>query len=390
LTRAHFIPDALDEITRYLAQCKASIVVVSGGLGPTTDDLTRDAAALFMNVPLVEDALALEKLTSLFAARNVALTPNNFRQCLFPQGAEVLYSTVGTAAGFRLERGEQNFFFFPGVPREFEWFCQTYLNLEKTSHQSSTLLFFGRGESHLENDLAGIEELNVSVGYRAAYPVIELKLSGASQDVQHALSFAKTRTGQWLIAEDDESLSARIGRLLKQRAMTVATAESCTAGGIAAEITRISGSSEWFHEGFVTYANHAKVRALGVLTPTLEQFGAVSQEVACQMALGAQRVAESTYAIAVTGIAGPTGGTELKPVGTVHFALAAPDGVWHRHFVFRRQSREGVREATIVAALTFLLHHLEERLKDYPTLGPYAAEDVMTETGPHESPLSRS
>lgn len=390
LTRAHFIPDELDEIVECLARCDASLVVVSGGLGPTSDDLTRDAAARFMNMALVEDALALEKLTELFAVRNLKLTQNNFRQCLFPQGAEILYSTVGTAAGFRLRRGEQVFVFFPGVPREFNWFCQTHLDLAKTSHRNHTLLYFGRGESHLEDDLVGIEDLGVTVGYRAAYPVIELKLSGSPDDVLHAVQFAKERTAQWLIAEGTESLAARIGRLLGQKAMTVATAESCTAGGIAAEITRVSGSSEWFHEGFVTYSNHAKTRALGVLPQTLEAFGAVSQTVACQMALGAQRVSKSTYALAVTGIAGPTGGTELKPVGTVHFALAAPDGVWHRHFVFKRQLRDGVREATVVAALTFLLHHLENRLINSPTLGPFSAEQVMTYTGPHESPFPRS
>jgi len=382
LSRILIVPDDELAIEDALASSQADFVVVSGGLGPTSDDITRDVAARFAGVALQEDARARELLESRFNERGYELTLNNLRQCLFPIGAQILYSEVGTAAGFSFEHGQKRFYFFPGVPREFEWFCERFLKWESTDQHSRQLYFFGRGESHLADDLTGIEKLPVRVGYRASYPIIEVKISGSIEAVDDAARFILRKVGRWMVAEDDESLDARVGRLLKANGETVSTAESCTAGGIGAALTRASGSSAWFHQGFITYSNDAKVRALGVLPQTLEFHGAVSPAVACQMALGAKIAAESTYALSVSGIAGPTGGSPEKPVGTVHFALATPHGVWHRHRVFRSQSRSLIREATEIAALAFLLHALEGRLGDADTNGPFQPDDVMCNQGP--------
>lgn len=382
LERIRVVPDDGEAIQGALASCKADQIVVSGGLGPTSDDITRDVAARFAGVSLEQDTKATTLLKARFEERGFELTSNNLKQCYFPHGSQILYSEVGSAAGFSFEESSRRFYFFPGVPREFEWFCDRFLHWTSTGYHAKRLFFFGRGESHLANDLRGIEEHEVHIGYRASYPIIEVKLTGKPNAVAEASQFVLERVGQFFVAEDDESLDARVGRLLKARHETVSTAESCTAGGIGAALTRASGSSAWFHQGFITYSNEAKIRALGVLAETLELLGAVSPAVACQMAYGARDAANATYALSVSGIAGPTGGTLEKPTGTVHFALATPHGVWHRHRVFRSQSRSLVREATELAALAFLLHALEDRLEDSETNGPYQREDVMRAQGP--------
>lgn len=373
------ILDALEMASR---QC--DVVVVSGGLGPTADDLTRDAAALWIGQDLITDLALVTRLEKLFESYGRPFTTNNRRQCAFPEGSKILATEVGTAAGFALEKHGSQIVFFPGVPSEFRWFVGTHLApLVAAANDGLThrvrLQFFGLGESQLEDKLAGIEELASSltarIGYRAAFPIVEVILKTRSDiDARTLTNWVEERVGAWIVGRDHEDLPTRLGALLRAEDATVSVAESCTGGGLGAALTEVSGSSAWFERGYITYANAAKVEELGVSPSVLEQHGAVSPETVCQMALGARERAQSTYALAISGVAGPTGGTPDKPVGTVHFALAGPEGVFHLHHHLGRFDRQRIREASIIAALSLLLWHLEGKLSHHDVQGPYEIE----------------
>jgi nicotinamide-nucleotide amidase len=388
LVGVRFVPDDMDAIATAIDSTDAHLVVVSGGLGPTDDDVTRYAAAAWLGQELEVDEDALAAIQARFEFRGRSFTENNRRQAMVPASATVLPTEVGTAPGFRLRHRGKEVFFFPGVPREFDWYVEHALSEalpdERPDVSNHRLFFHGIGESSLATRLADIaadaEDADVTIGYRADYPLIEIKVTGPPEATGAVADAITDVARPWLVAED-ESLPQRLGRLLLDSGATVSTAESCTAGGIAALITEVSGSSSWFQRGFVTYANEAKAEMLGVSDDVLLRHGAVSAQTVCQMASGAQKAARSTYAIAVSGIAGPSGGTPEKPVGTVHFGLAAPDGVWHRRVHFQVPDRAAVRAGTSCSALAMVLWHLEQRMDDHTVAGPYSDEQVWSSTG---------
>lgn len=352
--------------------CANDVIVVSGGLGPTEDDRTRQAASKFADAELVEDNESLQRLKDRFERFGATFTENNRLQCQFPDGADILTTEVGTADGFRVRRDDTKAYFFPGVPTEFRWFVKRYVPPGDEASQppfKKLLKFFGRGESDLETMIADIADKarsqGVKVGFRASFPIIEVSIRGgekAGSQLERALT---EKIGRWLVAEDDESLMDRLARRLTEGGHTVTVAESCTAGMLAAKLTEVSGSSAYFEEGYLTYSNDAKVRLVGVDEQALVDHGAVSQQVVTQMAAGARRRADSEFALAISGIAGPTGGTEEKPVGTVDFALADADGVFYRRAHFPRRSRDQVRELSVYVAASALLWHLEGRLDEH-------------------------
>jgi nicotinamide-nucleotide amidase len=386
------VSDDLDAIGEALEQVarRADLVVVCGGLGPTADDRTREAAARWAGRELELDEAVLERLERRFAEYGAPFTPNNRDQCAFPSGARILTSEVGTADGFVLDHAQTQVVFLPGVPSEFRWFVDTYID-DKLAEPAGapareTLTFFGPGESQLETKLSGIEEfadeLGARVGYRASYPTIEVELKAGDADSLEPLrEFVTDRIGAWLIADGQRSFAERVGQALLDAGATATTAESCTAGRVAAKLTEVSGSSGWFERGYITYANAAKIEMLGVDAGILERFGAVSAQTVCQMALGARRLAGSTFALAISGIAGPTGGTPDKPVGTVHFALAGPEGVWHRRATFANRGRQRVLSASVYTILSLLLWRLEDRLDSHQINGPFSAEQVFSAAG---------
>lgn len=389
LTRIEVVPDDHDAIVAALARTTAEIVVVSGGLGPTVDDLTRPAAAEFAGTRLILDEECLERIKQRFEARGYPFTPNNRQQATFPGGAEILRTEVGTAPGFRLEVDGRDFFFYPGVPSEYCWYLERTLEPRLGAGpkgKARTRLFFhGIGESALESHIEKVtdqaREHGVAVAYRADYPVVEVKLSGPADAVGDARDAVLSQIGPWVVGQDDETLSARIGRLLLERGATLTTAESCSGGGVASLVTETPGSSSWFQRAYITYANDAKMDELGVSADLLLEYGAVSPAVAMQMASGARRRARADYALAVSGIAGPGGGTQEKPVGTVHFALATPDGVYHRMIRYRLPDRHTIRAGTAWSALALLLWYLERRLDEHSVNGPYSDADVWSEGG---------
>ena len=385
--RAQIVPDALDAIVEAFERAArgADLVLVSGGLGPTSDDITMEAAARFLGVPLDEDAPTLARLRARFADRGCPFTPNtrciglgpapsaagsraaasrdpkppaagsgprpaiaeiNARQALAPRGAAVLDNPVGTAPCVRLTAGQATFFFFPGVPHELERLVHEHLapwvaeHADVRPYRSILLKTFGKTESQVATLLADVRpDPRVHVAYRAHFPEIRVSFHADEPDAAVAAALlavrreaALTALGGLVYAEDEattfvDALAAR----LVARGETLATAESCTGGLVAGMCTEVPGASAWFLEGAVTYGNAAKVRVLGVPEALLAEHGAVSEAVARAMAAGVRERSGATWAVAVTGIAGPTGGTADKPVGTVHFALAGPDGTQHLH-----------------------------------------------------------
>lgn len=319
-----------------LLSTRASFVVSTGGLGPTTDDLTTEAAAKALGVGLFRDEASLSAIQQRFASFGREMTPSNVKQADFPEGATILPNPVGTAAGFAITLGSCRFFFTPGVPHEMKRLYEDHISpalaahVARTSHQIR-LRMFGLGESVVGERLAGLEESEpgLTIGYRASFPEIEVKVLVRAATEAEAQSRAerialtvRERLGNIVYGEGDDSLAAFVGRTLRDRGMTLALAESCTGGLVGQLITAIPGSSEYLMLDAVTYSNAAKIRMLGVAEDDLRAHGAVSQEVACAMAEGALRLGGTDLAVSITGIAGPGGGSEQKPVGTVWIALA--------------------------------------------------------------------
>lgn len=392
LEQIEVIADDVDRIVAALEEAarRADLIVVSGGLGPTSDDRTRQAASRWVDRPLRLDEKTLERLERRFEERGYPFTPNNRSQCTFPEGARILTTEVGTAAGFEIERDTARALFFPGVPSEFRWFSTRYVLADIAEKAGGgtklDLTFFGPGESQLETRLDGIddlaERLGAEVGYRAAFPHLSVHAIAPDKEARATLRrFILERAGRWLINEDDEPFSARLGQRLTEAEATVTTAESCTAGRVASKLTETPGSSQWFERGFVTYANAAKVDMLGVNPEILERFGAVSAQTVCQMAAGAARRADATYAVATSGIAGPGGGTADKPVGTLWVALAGPEGVWYRRYSFGDRTRQKNLAASVYAALSPLLWRLEDRLDEHRFVGPTDLDEVWSDRG---------
>jgi nicotinamide-nucleotide amidase len=346
VTRGQTVPDDEAMVAEAFATAasRSDLVLVSGGMGPTEDDLTMSAAARFAGVALAEDTVFLERLKRRFEKRGYPFTPNNARQALIPAGADALHNPVGTAPCVRLVQGEATFFFFPGVPRELTALIDLYLEPWLTERAaarpyiSATFLTFGKTESQVASLLDGLtRDARMHVAYRAHFPQIQVTLHvfDADADAARALlddaaAHVRSALSSVVFSEDGgATFAAALGARLVAADSTLATAESCTGGLVAKLCTDIPGSSAWFLEGAVTYSNAAKSSRLGVPPELIVEDGAVSESVARAMAEGIRRTARSTYGVGITGIAGPGGGTEGKPVGTVHMAVAGPDGTQH-------------------------------------------------------------
>jgi nicotinamide-nucleotide amidase len=389
LDEVRIVADERDAIIDTLSDLQADhdVIVVSGGLGPTADDKTRQAAADWADTGLEVDEETLETLQARFDRLGYTFTDNNRAQCEFPAAADILPTTVGTAGGFRLRCDGTEAYFFPGVPDEFEWFVAEHLvsNLQNASdatHDSREFTFIGIGESQLETRVeqlvADTADRNPAVlredlklGFRADAPTNHLHVSSASSEALGIITeVIRDELARFLVSEQGTTPHARLGELLVDRDETVAVAESCTAGGLGARLTETPGSSEWFEYGFITYANRAKVDLLGVSEATLETDGAVSEACVREMARGARDRSDATYALAISGIAGPGGGTDDKPVGTVHFGLATPGGTYHRRIDFPPRSRASVRKSSVDMAVAMVIWLLDDHLMAHGVDGP--------------------
>ncbi|MGE0084212.1 MAG: competence/damage-inducible protein A [Desulfococcaceae bacterium] len=354
---------------------RADVVLVTGGLGPTTDDLSAGAAGKAANVPLVLNQKAFDSISEFFASRNWIMTESNRKQAMLPQGSEMLDNPVGTAPGFTLKIGKCQFFFMPGVPFEMKkmFADQVMPRIEKlrgddrASHQTRTISTFGLGESRVGEMMAELPSLfpAIRLGLRAKFPEIQIKLygshkSGAELERQliAAQAWVVEKMGEKIFSTTGESMEAVVGSMLRKRKAGLALAESCTGGLIASRITDVSGSSDYFLFSAVTYSNEAKIIVLGVKPETLERYGAVSEECVREMAAGVQRMTNATYGLAVSGIAGPGGGSDEKPVGTVCFGLAGPGGVKSFRFVMKYATRAMQKSMFAMKAVDLLRQEL--------------------------------
>ena len=371
----------LDAAFRQLGE-SADVVLCTGGLGPTVDDLTTEIAAQVLGCELTLDEPALAYMEGLWKARGRTMPENNRKQAMIPAPAEVLANPVGTAPGFTARIGRAQFFFMPGVPREMKkMFAEQVvprlerLRTEPTVFEVRVYRTFGLTESGADLALAGLEERfpEVKLGFRAHFPEIQIKLTVKGPDIAAARSRleaaadeVKQRLGAHVFS-DGAPIEEIVGAGLRREKATLATAESCTGGLVAQMLTAIPGSSDYVDRGFVTYSNQAKMDLLGVTEEILRDHGAVSEPCARAMAEGARTRAGTTYAVAVTGIAGPGGGTPEKPVGLVYVALAAPDRTVVRRLRWTGQ-REQIRAISAMVALDMLRRRLAGLPVDEPDL----------------------
>ena len=334
------VGDSRDDIWQAVdeAMHRSDAVLVTGGLGPTKDDITKKLLCDYFHSELVESTVALENVRRLFAVRGFELTPVNRAQALVPKCCEVLNNDVGTAPCMWFSHDGRVLVSLPGVPHEMVWLMQNRVipKLQETFRMETiinkNILVQGIGESFL-SDLIEPWELslpeNIKLAYLPVAGMTKLRLTcrlapdnSETPDIPELLQGLYKLAGQYIVGEDCETLAELVHKTLTARGLTLATAESCTGGTIASQLTAQAGSSAYFRGGVVAYSNEVKECALGVQHSTLEAHGAVSEETAREMVEGVRKRLGADLAIATTGIAGPDGGTKEKPVGTVWIAVA--------------------------------------------------------------------
>jgi nicotinamide-nucleotide amidase len=349
------------------------VVIATGGLGPTVDDITARAAAKASERRLALNETALDHLKEFLARRGRSVTPANEKQALMPAKSDLIPNPTGTACGFHLQFRNCLFIFLPGVPSEMvRMMGESVIPLirERFAREKfiriKILKVFGIPEAEMDSLLRGVTEKGspVTVAFQVAFPEILVKLRAEGDDEQDtvlALDRACTRARDLLqgrvFAEDDETMDTVVAALFRAKGITLSLAESCSGGFVAKRITDMQGSSDYFLEGAVTYSDIAKIRLLGVSPQILEEKGAVSCETAMAMARGMRRHSCSDIALAVTGIAGPTGATPEKPVGTVFIALATASGCKAKMYRFAG-TRGEIRTIATFMALNWLRRHL--------------------------------
>jgi nicotinamide-nucleotide amidase len=352
---------------------RCEVVLISGGIGPTKDDITKAALCEFFGSSLVFNEEAYKDVESLFSRRGYKVTGLNRQQACLPEDCTSIPNRNGTARGMWFEKhipaagrqGKTIFVSMPGVPFEMQAMMTDYVipELVKRFHPGAiyhkTILTQGIGESFLAS-IIGEWENNLPPSVKLAYlpqpGIVRLRLSGTGDDKATVRSVVEKQAEQlseiiseYIFGTDDDSLEAIIGKILRAKKQTLGTAESCTGGYIAHLITSIPGSSDYFKGSVIAYDNDVKEQILGVMPETILKFGAVSSEVVTEMAIGAQTCLSMDYVIAVSGIAGPGGGTNEKPVGTTWIAIATPDEVFSKQFLFGDNRDRNIRRAALQA-----------------------------------------
>jgi nicotinamide-nucleotide amidase len=358
-------PGRIVAALRRLAETHA-VVVATGGLGPTTDDLTATSVAQALGVPLVRDPASLEAIRRRFEAAGRTMSATNEKQADFPESADVLPNPVGTAPGFAVTLEGCRAFFLPGVPREMKRIFADHI-VPKIAKLAPQLTFqirlktFGMPESMVGEKLSGVEATfpGITIGYRAHFPEIEVKVHATAANQNDARTLADTaaeevrhRLASVLYGEGDDTFPEVVGRALRSRGFRLAVAESCT-GGLLGHLITSEPASDYFVADAVTYANSAKTRLLGVSEDVLRGHGAVSAEVAAAMAEGVRRLCSVEVAVSITGIAGPSGASPNKPVGLVYWAVAHPGGTIVRDRIFNGD-RQQIQTLASYAALSLV------------------------------------
>jgi nicotinamide-nucleotide amidase len=371
------VGDNIERIVEALreASSRSTLVITTGGLGPTSDDLTNACLSTLTGREMVEYPEAREHVNEMFKRFGRKPTENNYKQALFPQGTELIPNPVGTAMGALVEWEGTLFATLPGVPAEMKsMFGETLEPLIRArsdgSIVSKTLHFAGIGESALAEKVQDfLDAEDPTVAPLAGQGRVRLRITTRANTEEEAHEKIRpvereviARLDDYFFGEDDETLEGAVARLLQERGATLALAESCTGGLLAKRLTDMPGSSAYFTEGLVTYSNEAKERLLGVPHALLLEHGAVSEPVARAMAEGARRISGADYGLSVTGIAGPDGGTEEKPVGLVFVGISDAEGTFAEKLDFTAwaRSRDSIRERSTNRAFDLLRLRLEE------------------------------
>ncbi|MDD2338265.1 MAG: competence/damage-inducible protein A [Geobacteraceae bacterium] len=364
-------PDIMDAIEMLASH--NDFVIATGGLGPTVDDLTARSAARATARRLVLNEDALAHLKERYRIMNREMLPSTEKQALLPTKITLVPNPIGTACGFIIPHKGCFLFFLPGVPVEMKRMLDETVipfilsrTKQKTSIETRVMRVLGLSETHVENrikELARPRE-GLTIAYCVSFPEVEVKLRAEGENEARIRELLDTtaekvreQLGDHLVAEGGETIDTVVASLFRKKGVTLSLAESCTGGLIAARITDLAGSSAYFLEGAVTYSNDTKIRRLQVLPELLEKEGAVSSTTAMAMARGIRKASGSDIALAVTGIAGPEGGSEEKPVGTVFLALAGRSDCTAKRYQFNGD-RERIRRMTAFTALDWLRRHL--------------------------------
>lgn len=366
-------PERLEQVLRQAIE-RTDLLVTTGGLGPTVDDLTKELVAKVLDIKMELDPSSLEHIKQFFGRRKAPMPLNNEKQAYFPKGSKILPNPIGTAPGAIIEKNGKTVIILPGPPFEMTPMFDNYVwpvlqqNIEPDVERMNerVLKVFGMGESAIEEVLADLMDLpNFSMALLAKRAEMHIRLvarsSKKSEEAAEVLNRTeeeiRRRLGNKVFGRDQETMIGIVGQLLKNEQLTIATAESCTGGLLGAALTQEPGSSGFYLGGVVSYSNSLKQGLLGVSEESLNKYGAVSEEVAREMAAGIRSKAGSDLAISTTGIAGPDGGSAQKPVGLVYVGLAAPEGIQVEKIQLYGE-RESVRQLTVQAALNKVRVHM--------------------------------
>lgn len=357
--------------TLQIAFSRSDIVILTGGLGPTQDDMTKETVSKYFSRQLILHKESLAKISLFFQRINRSMSENNIKQAYLPENSIILTNENGTAPGCLIDDNDKLAVLLPGPPKEME---PMFINhvipylLKKSNHQiySQYIRVFGMGESRIETELLDLidNQTNPTIATYTKDGEVKIRVTSNCNSNEDAYLVAipiikeiQKRLGNHIYSMEEQEMEEVVGELLIKNKLTLSTAESCTGGLLGSKITNVSGISSAFYRGFITYSNKSKVELLGVNYQTIENFGAVSSETAKEMAVGARNVSGSDLAVSITGIAGPTGGTETKPVGFVYIALASKDGVICNEFNFFGD-RQRVRNLACLNALNMIRLHL--------------------------------
>ncbi|MCF2519763.1 competence/damage-inducible protein A [Dyadobacter sp. CY351] len=359
--------DILDAFSA--ASQRVNVIIVTGGLGPTRDDITKHTFCEYFGTELEINQEALELITAFFAKRGRAMTELNIQQAALPKNCTYIPNLWGTAPGMWFEKDDVIYVSLPGVPyemkslMEFEILPRLKSRFVSNIIQHKSVRTIGIGESFLAETIAPWEDAlpeHIKLAYLPHFGQVKLRLTGTGTDqaqldadMAEQVALLMPYIEEWVFGFDTDELETVIGSLLVQHNATVGTAESCTGGFVANQITSVPGASQYFQGSVVSYSNEVKMNVLGVSPQTLEAFGAVSEQTAREMAEGARKVLNTTFAISTTGIAGPDGGTAEKPVGTVWIACATPEETFTQLLTLRNNRKINI-ELTASYALNLL------------------------------------
>lgn len=360
------IGDAEKDILDAFNACMdADLVLVTGGLGPTADDITKPTVCKFFDTELAFCQPAYDNVVSLFKRRGFAMSERNRSQAMLPKACQYIPNTYGTAPCMWLEKNGVVFAFMPGVPFEMKGIFNDELlprikaKFHSVPYEKRVIMTTGIGESFLADKIKDWEDALpsfLSLAYLPQHGMVRLRLSGRHEDarllhetLENETAKLKSLISDYVFAMQDEPIERVVFELLKSKGLTFASAESCTGGNIAHRITLIPGSSEVFRGTAVTYATPTKTKVLGVPATTIEQYSVVSQPVVEGMAKGVQELMEADFGLATTGVAGPGGGTDENPVGTVWIGLATHEKVVSKRFNFGKDRENVINRATIAA-----------------------------------------